>query len=527
MDSEKTSDFRASFINKGGSSKEIACLRIDPPLEENAFLGLAEASLRFSPQMALRKNGAIFLEVGGSHHLFNEQGLRARWTLLARRWISEERWSSTRIRVAVAPYALHSWLLASFTEDASAPNRLAGPTSIPSDSASQAKDSWLEILALPIQTLVECVDFFETLSYDERAQRRRQVREQVRVLERLGLRTLGDFLRLPRETLASRWGIEGVRLAGLLRGDWEPAWPGYRLPEKWIEKSDLSSEFSENGALLKSVDAVQGLLLCAHPLIDRTMARLRAQCLRAETVRFRIELERWSTLSESEVTREWVFPLGVPQGTSRAILPILRDRLAWELERNPLLAPVQRLEWEVVSGVPGLGGQRDFFRTKSEERKERWESLVGRLMQRLGKDHVYSAQLADSHVPERAWSRVAPTLPPHLRDRLDPHLMESPDPRGERKIPLAPIRPTRLLREVLPLVRTGDTLRLASSVRVGARTSWEIESWNGPERIETQWWERGAVVQRDYYSVRTRTGEWLWIYQEHTNKGYYLHGLFD
>ncbi len=154
MDSEKTSDFRASFINKGGSSKEIACLRIDPPLEENAFLGLAEASLRFSPQMALRKNGAIFLEVGGSHHLFNEQGLRARWTLLARRWISEVRWGSTRIRVAVASCALHAWLLASFTEDAPAPGQVVVPASNPSPSAGPVKASWLQILALPIQTLV-------------------------------------------------------------------------------------------------------------------------------------------------------------------------------------------------------------------------------------------------------------------------------------------------------------------------------------------------------------------------------------
>ncbi len=53
---------------------------------------------------------------------------------------------------------------------------------------------------------------------------------------------------------------------------------------------------------------------------------------------------------------------------------------------------------------------------------------------------------------------------------------------------------------------------------------------SGPERIETQWWEREAIC-RDYYVARNRHGMHLWVFRERGERAmhdaWYLHGIFD
>ena len=56
-----------------------------------------------------------------------------------------------------------------------------------------------------------------------------------------------------------------------------------------------------------------------------------------------------------------------------------------------------------------------------------------------------------------------------------------------------------------------------------------LELMNGPERIESGWWdadEQDAVgdVRRDYFVARSARQEWLWIFR--TSKGWFLHGVF-
>ena len=52
----------------------------------------------------------------------------------------------------------------------------------------------------------------------------------------------------------------------------------------------------------------------------------------------------------------------------------------------------------------------------------------------------------------------------------------------------------------------------------------------GPERIESGWWD-GRGVARDYYiarrTPRSRShGAQLWVFQERQSKRWYLHGVF-
>jgi len=48
----------------------------------------------------------------------------------------------------------------------------------------------------------------------------------------------------------------------------------------------------------------------------------------------------------------------------------------------------------------------------------------------------------------------------------------------------------------------------------------------GPERIESGWWD-GDDVRRDYYVAKDSRGALLWIYRECTGvKKWFLHGIF-
>jgi protein ImuB len=115
--------------------------------------------------------------------------------------------------------------------------------------------------------------------------------------------------------------------------------------------------------------------------------------------------------------------------------------------------------------------------------------LVERLRARLGEEAVYGFCLIPEHRPEAAWRRVR-----ELR-------AEASEPMVAAAMP----RPVWLLQEPLPLPKP-DNLQ-------------------GPERIESGWWD-GKGVARDYYVARRSHGAKLWVFQERHSKRWYLHGVF-
>ena len=53
-----------------------------------------------------------------------------------------------------------------------------------------------------------------------------------------------------------------------------------------------------------------------------------------------------------------------------------------------------------------------------------------------------------------------------------------------------------------------------------------LELREGPERIESGWWDGGDVA-RDYYVAENRHGERFWIYRDlRAPASWYLHGVF-
>jgi protein ImuB len=118
----------------------------------------------------------------------------------------------------------------------------------------------------------------------------------------------------------------------------------------------------------------------------------------------------------------------------------------------------------------------------------------------LGEEAVYGVASIPEHRPEAAWRRVQ-ELP------LASALQRTDHGAADRVMP----RPVWLLDAPLPLTN-GLVLE------------------QGPERIESGWWD-GRGVARDYYVARRisdarQRGATLWVFQERQSKRWYLHGMF-
>ena len=154
--------------------------------------------------------------------------------------------------------------------------------------------------------------------------------------------------------------------------------------------------------------------------------------------------------------------------------------------------------------------------------------LVDRLSVKLGPDKVRRPVARASHLPERAsgWGagvgESADVLPhPFAASRL------FPSPEGEG-------RPQRLLDSPEAIGVIYATPEGLPRRFVWRRMVHDVVRAEGPERISPEWWrERGKARLRDYYRVEDREGRRYWIYREGLfgdGRGgepqWYLHGLF-
>lgn len=137
-----------------------------------------------------------------------------------------------------------------------------------------------------------------------------------------------------------------------------------------------------------------------------------------------------------------------------------------------------------------------------------WEPLVETLDNRLGSDCVKTLAIRSEHRPERAWR--------YLRPGSEQKKPSSPQATQHHHAQALAPRPFWLLPQPHPLrCRQGRPMYHGALI---------LE--NGPERIESGWWDGGDIA-RDYYQARNKQGQKLWVFRERRGeRGWYLHGIF-
>ncbi|MBI2711913.1 MAG: hypothetical protein HYX41_03465 [Bdellovibrio sp.] len=439
-------------------------------LDRVRFEALATACFRFTPKVAIRFPEAVFLDIRGCEGLFSEEGLVLRLKILGKRFLDS---STFPIRVQ-------------FAEDV--PTALA----LARYPVSSVKRE------LPLEALSDFDCPFKGFEDEKplfKAEDRLFSKDFQQVLGKLGLRNVGDFMDLPVKSLAARLGKRAVEINARLHGHLGTPWIAFQPQERYLEKVALDEEVQ-----------LESVFFILKGVIDRAMARLRGLAQRANRVAIELQVRRFSVIRAEDVVRRWEIELPVPQGSTSGLLGILRERISFDVDQNPFLAPLEQVSFEVLETIPGRGPQLDFF-NKKEEEEEKWNSLVGRLIDHLGKENVFIAQPVHRYLPEYSWKKQRWQSQSKMEDRAD--------------IPLAS-RPLRILKKPEAVQIENRFLVFPDGKKV------RILGFDGPERIDSEWWRNAEGEEnqtRDYYRIVVGEGQIYWVFL--SNSQIFLHGYFD
>ena len=298
----------------------------------------------------------------------------------------------------------------------------------------------------------------------------------LRVRQRLagmGLKRVGDVLRLPRDGFARRFGRER-------RDDLDRVLGQRADPRATVTPSPRFDAQRDLAAETEKLDLIEPAL---GELLVELVGVLHAH--QRGVAAFRLSLKHLDAPTTC-------IEVGLAQATRD--LMRLRRVLHERLDAVTLPAPVIEVGLNATRLVPLSGRDGDLF-SPSVDGTE-WPQLVETLRARLGVRAVHGLCLVPEHRPEAAWRCVEPGTASESFD--------------------APERPLWML---------SDPVRLP--VRDGwPRWDGALEILRGPERIETGWWD-GRDVARDYYMAVNPALLYLWIYrQRRAPNDWYLHGVF-
>jgi protein ImuB len=417
---------------------------------------------QFTSLVSIEMPNALLLEIRGSVKLFG--------SLAALHAAIEAAWSRLSLRAhgATAPTALAALWLAR-----------AGKPACLEDSGQLAGG----LAELPIT----CT------SWDP---------EWLQTLRAMGITRIGELLRLPRAGISRRLSPAAVLDLDIALARQAAPRRAFIPRVRFRERCDFEAEIETTVYLQKALE----------PLIERCAQFLRERQAGVQSLELRL---RHRAMPVTRVR------LGLATITSERRR--LTDVLDEKLNRLELTAAVRGMELKSGSLQPLPGGSLDAFAGMGGGVRglraggvcagstSTAPQLVERLRARLGEHAVYGVVFVPEHRPEAAWRRVHELrLAPSMRSG---GVREGGVREGGRGVNGMP-RPVWLLDE--PVL-------LAANLQQLCREGSILEQ--GPERIESGWWD-GKDVARDYYIARQTRGARWWVFQQRQTRCWYLHGMF-
>ena len=440
----------------------------DPAGDAALLKRLARWAGRWSPVVEVDGEDGLRLDIGGVAHLFGgESGLIADM---------EARFAGLGLtsRVAVAPTAGAAWALARFSKKA-----LTLPPAGESDSARAERGEDLFDLLSPLPVAA--------LRLDARS---------VQILERLGLKTIGQLAAIPRKSLQRRFREADNPLHALDRALGRKAEPLTAAPHEPPPRAlaRLAEPATHPEAGCQALDRLV-------PELARQLEERKLGARRLHLAGYRVD---GSVAGIGVAT-------AIPSRDPAHLKRLLIDKAATFDPEFGFDAFALTASW-----CESLGAAQDNLVDEPDGQIE-VAKLVDRLSVKLGAERVRRPQPVASHVPERAngWRPALAEI-----DAID--------------MPDAPPRPSHLLDRPEAIAVVYATPEGLPRRFVWRRLVHDIARVEGPERIAPEWWrERSTARLRDYYRVEDRQGRRYWIYRDGVigdGRGgapeWYLHGLF-
>ncbi len=331
--------------------RKVACIWFYEPAPTQT---LAELFLRFSPQICILNDKAIFIEIGKSKNLFNEEEFL----------IETNKLLLLAGRKAKVTFGFDI-----------------------TDSLVLAKYNHSSIDAAPLTALLDLADPFQS---DQHL--KKNILKMINTFQDLGITTVSQFKRLPVGDLIARFGIVGRFVYQRIHLSDFTNWPLWK-PEEIIEETKEFSYFEFYGELDPIIFELKSQL-------DLVFERLRSRNTRVMKLRVQVRCERNS--NHPNFLRTFDFDFFAPQSLVKGTLKILRERLAREFEKCPVRSPIEAIKTTVQKTTPFNNGQKNIF-NDDEEKTEQLYSVHNQLAELVGKENVYQAELTEDRRPERSW----------------------------------------------------------------------------------------------------------------------------
>ncbi len=458
---------------------------------------LARWALRFAPAVAADAPDGLLLDVSGCERLFGGLAAHVRAAAAAMDRIG------LPARLAAAPTIGCAWALARYGD-----SRLAIIESRASIRAALAP--------LPVHAL-------------------RLEASMIAALADVGVRFVGELLRLPRGELATRFGALLLRRVDQALGDAEetirPIMPARPL--------EASRQFD---GPVKRIEVIE-------LTVSELLASLLAEAERRDCGVRGLEIElRRVDVAPVRTSLTLTYPTRDERHLWRIIQPrIERLHLGYGVEEVHLRATAAE---RVRPMQPGLGA--DWMLTPSGESlyddgggAELLGALLDQMIEQLGREAVSRVEAVESHLPEKAFVRTPVSDARKARAVRRRSTIRRTLKRGGTSAGNAGAggaaaaggsgvtamvasagpadRPSCLYEkpepaEVIALVPEGPPIWLQWRGASGT-----VALCRGPERIAAPWWQ-GASGARDYYEVRDESGRWLWMFRAHETGGWFVHG---
>lgn len=435
----------------------VACIWFDKPAPTQT---LAELFLRFSPQIAIIEDKAIFVEIGKCKNLYSESSFYARAQILLKR-------ANQSARITFGSDVTDSLVFAKYK--------------------TQSFDS------LPLPALIDLADPF---SRD--ATLKKAVLKLIDTFQDLGVPNLGAFKKLPVGDLISRFGVIGRFVHQRAHMTDFISWPLWEPVEVIQEKKEFPY-FEFYGEL-------DPILFELKNQLDRIFARLFARKKRVIKLQVQISCEKLSVHPDN--IRKLDFEFFAPQSSVKGTLRILKERLSREFEKRPVLSPIEGIKTTVLKAVDFQGGQKNIF-NDDEEKSEQLASIHNQLVELLGHENVYQAELVQDRRMEKSWQKKFDR--PHSKTEMPEDFIEE-----------LPERLTYICRYPIKVDITAGFIHIQ-------KKRYKILNWdNEIERIVGGWYEKPSseirnTFDRIYSLVEVEKHQKLSIFQT-PNREFYIHG---
>jgi len=467
---------------------------------------LAQWAGRWSPLVEVDGADGLRLDVTGVEHLFGgEQGLvrdvRQRFTKMG-----------LTVRLAIAPTAAAAWALARFRKTLTPTLSRTRERERPAAEQWEGEGFSAQLSPLPVTAL-------------------RLDPDTVRTLERLGLKTIGALMDVPRLALARRFrGAEDV-VDALDRALGRKPEPLTAAPADPPPRAALRLEEPATHPEAAS-QALERLI----PALVKELQQRHLGARRLSLTGFRVD----GSVGVASVATS------IPSREPKHLQRLLADKAAmldpeFGFDAFALTADwTEALDAAQDSLVEEPSGERELAR------------LVDRLTVKLGPRAVRRPQPLESHLPERASGWGAAVLNPSplgeggssrrlRKGEADSRLSLPHPPTASRRAPPCPARGEGLLHRPQRLLDRAEAIDVIYATPEGMprRFVWrravhDIARVEGPERIAPEWWRQPSSARlRDYYRVEDAEGRRFWIYREGLigdGRGglpaWFIHGLF-